>query len=187
MTRQTEDEAHENFERRDTEPCPPPHYTTPEPLETMLDRSLEGVQTGPECVGDWTCVYAPSTLEGSISLQEVSKAFKARKNKVDQECPPPRKDIPLASGCLDYFPDALKLVAQLSKAGNDKHNPGQPMHWAQDKSSDHADCILRHQVDVGTTDLETGLDHAVAVAWRGLAQLQIQCQQRGAAKPKGAK
>jgi hypothetical protein len=31
---------------------------------------------------------------------------------------------------LDYFPDALAAVAQISYQGNQKHNPGEPLHWA---------------------------------------------------------
>lgn len=83
-----------------------------------------------------------------------------------------RKDTPVFDGCFRYFPAALMLVSRLSKAGNDKHNPGQPMHHARGKSTDHGNCILRHQIDVGTIDPEMQLDHAVEVAWRALAQLQ---------------
>lgn len=102
------------------------------------------------------------------------------------------KSIPLQTGCYDYFPAALREVARLSKLGNDKHNPGEPLHWSQDKSSDHADCIARHQQAVGQPDedwLADGveIDHAVCVAWRALAQLQMLCQERGAPVPKGAK
>lgn len=84
-----------------------------------------------------------------------------------------RKDRPLARGVLDYFPDALMEVARLSKIGNDQHNPGQEMHWAKEKSTDHADCILRHLIDRGTLDTD-GVRHAAKVAWRGLALLQIE-------------
>ena len=98
-----------------------------------------------------------------------------------------RKNVPLATGCLYYFPAALAEVAKLSKIGNDKHNPGQPLHHARGKSVDHADCILRHQIDVGTIDPDTGLDHAVMVAWRALAQLQELCEKRGAPLARGAR
>ena len=83
-----------------------------------------------------------------------------------------RKGAPLDRGCLRYFPAALALVSVVSRKGNDKHNPGEPMHHARGKSMDHGDCILRHQVDVGTIDPKMGLDHAAMVAWRALAQLQ---------------
>jgi len=51
--------------------------------------------------------------------------------KVDVKLPSnseERKQFPIATGCLDYFPDALAAIAALSKLGNDKHNPGQPLH-----------------------------------------------------------
>lgn len=98
-----------------------------------------------------------------------------------------RKAVPLATGCLYYFPAALAEVARLSKVGNDKHNPGQPLHHARSKSTDHADCIVRHQIDVGTIDPETGFDHAVMVAWRALAQLQELLESRGAPLARGAR
>jgi hypothetical protein len=83
-----------------------------------------------------------------------------------------RKDHPIFLGCIRYFPFSLSKVALLSKLGNEKHNPGQPMHHARGKSADHADCIARHLSEVGTIDPDTGLDHAVSLAWRALALLQ---------------
>lgn len=89
-----------------------------------------------------------------------------------------RKDIPLATGVLDYFPAALCEVAKLSKAGNDKHNPGQPLHWSRDKSLDHADCIARHLIERGGFDSE-GNRHSAALAWRALALLQTELEAEG--------
>lgn len=83
-----------------------------------------------------------------------------------------RKDAPMARGLLDYFPDALFAVAALSKDGNDKHNPGEEMHWAREKSADHADCIVRHLAERGTVDTDGHL-HDTKVAWRALAMLQL--------------
>ena len=84
-----------------------------------------------------------------------------------------RKATPIFSGCLRYFPNALAAIARLSKAGNDKHNPGEPLHWSRGKSNDHGDCLVRHQMDFDQIDPETGEYHAVAVAWRALAQLEL--------------
>lgn len=84
-----------------------------------------------------------------------------------------RKARPVARGVLDYFPDALLEVAYLSKIGNDQHNPGQEMHWAKEKSTDHADCLLRHLIDRGTMDTD-GVRHSAKVAWRALALLQTE-------------
>lgn len=99
-----------------------------------------------------------------------------------------RKAMPIYRGVLRYAPAALHLVSALSKKGNDKHNPGEEMHHAREKSSDHGDCILRHQMEVGTIDPDTELDHAVAVAWRALMQLQELAESKyGWPKAPGAK
>ncbi len=82
-----------------------------------------------------------------------------------------RKEIPIASGCLDYFPNALAAVAELSHVGNEKHNKGQPLHWARGKSTDEADCLIRHFLERGTVDTD-GIRHSAKVAWRALAILQ---------------
>lgn len=85
--------------------------------------------------------------------------------------PTERKEIPVATGCLDYFPNALAEVAKISKAGNDQHNPGQPLHWERGKSTDHADTIIRHLMERGTIDVD-GKRHTAKAAWRVLALLQ---------------
>ena len=82
-----------------------------------------------------------------------------------------RKDYPITTGALDYFPDAIAEVAHISKVGNDQHNPGEPLHWARGKSTDHADCITRHLIERGTLDID-GCRHTAKVAWRALALLQ---------------
>lgn len=97
-----------------------------------------------------------------------------------------RKDIPLARGLLDYFPAALAAVADLSRAGNEKHNPGEDLHWSRGKSNDHADCILRHLTDRGTVDEEDGVLHSTKVAWRALANLQEELEASGAPLARGA-
>lgn len=94
-----------------------------------------------------------------------------------------RKDTPLVGGFDNYFPAAAAGVARHSKRGNDKHNPGQPLHWSRGKSSDHAECIRRHLADIqdmiasrdrpGTqfTD-EQLLEELDALGWRALALSQ---------------
>ena len=82
-----------------------------------------------------------------------------------------RKAIPITTGVLDYFPDALAEVAKVSKKGNDQHNPGQALHWARGKSTDHADTLVRHMLERGTLDSD-GMRHSAKVAWRALAMLQ---------------
>ena len=83
-----------------------------------------------------------------------------------------RKKLPMHSGLLRYFPDALAEVAALSHAGNEKHNKGEPLHWARGKSTDQLDCLMRHLAEAGTVD-DDGFFHDVKVAWRALANLQV--------------
>ena len=99
----------------------------------------------------------PLNTESSISEKTESKK---------------RKDAPVFSGFMQYFPNAIFEVARLSKAANEKHNPNEPLHWAKQKSNDHSDCLARHQLEVGTIDTD-GFDHAVKVAWRAMAQLEM--------------
>jgi hypothetical protein len=86
-----------------------------------------------------------------------------------------RKDIPIFSGVLRYFPDALAEVAILSRIGNEQHNPGQPLHWARGKSADHKDALTRHLIEAGTFDTD-GVRHSTKVAWRALANLQTEIE-----------
>lgn len=90
-----------------------------------------------------------------------------------------RKAIPLGSGVIDYFTAALIEVAKVSKAGNDQHNPGQPLHWARGKSNDHWDTMLRHGVERGTIDTD-GQRHSAKMVWRALAILQEEMEAAGA-------
>jgi len=82
-----------------------------------------------------------------------------------------RNGFPMADGLLDYFPNALAEVSAVSLAGNQQHNPGQPLHWARGKSTDHANKIIRHLIDRGRKD-SRGVRHTAYVAWRALALLQ---------------
>jgi hypothetical protein len=82
-----------------------------------------------------------------------------------------RKDIPLCTGCLDYFPDALCAVAAVSLQGSRQHHPDKPLHWDRAKSTDEADALLRHLIERGTLDTD-GHRHSAKAAWRALALLQ---------------
>lgn len=82
-----------------------------------------------------------------------------------------RKQHPVYSGVLQYFPDAIMAVANCSWIGNEQHNPGTPLHWDRTKSKDEADALVRHLMQAGTVDTD-GVRHAAKVAWRALALLQ---------------
>lgn len=102
-------------------------------------------------------------LPGRFDVSDVKPTLPTDKQE--------RKEQPIARGCLDYFPLALAEVAHVSYVANEQHNPGEPMHWARGKSTDHADCIVRHLIERGTVDTD-GLRHTAKVAWRALALLQ---------------
>lgn len=92
-----------------------------------------------------------------------------------------RKDLPIATGVLDYFPMALAEIAKVSKIGNDQHNPGQPLHWDRSKSTDEADALIRHFLQRGTEDTDGAL-HSAKCAWRALALLEKECEEKYASK-----
>lgn len=91
-----------------------------------------------------------------------------------------RKASPVFSGVLNYFPDALLAVARVSKAGNDKHNPGQPLHWSRDKSNDHMDCAARHMLTPYEIDPDSKEVHLANAVWRLLAELQLYKEKQNA-------
>lgn len=88
-----------------------------------------------------------------------------------------RKTFPLYSGVLQYFPSALAKLANHSYVSNEKHNPGEAIHWARGKSDDHLDAAARHLVEGDLAGL----------AWRALAALQLQCEEAGAPLARGAR
>lgn len=133
----------------------------------MNDLCPCGIRIGP-CESPQKCFGAPAAYDPSLAEA--------------------RKAMPIATGVLDYFPDALLEVSKVSKAGNEKHNAGQPLHHARGKSTGHADSLLRHLIDRGKIDEETGQRHTAEVAWRALALLQQELEDEGLATlPRGAR
>lgn len=149
----------------------------------MYDVSMEEARGAPPggygtATEDAGFMQKPSVLGGYKSetrrdLPSPGWGVEQKADLVKLDKSAERKATPIASGVLSYFPDAIAAVAKLSKLGNDKHNPGEPLNWSRGKSNDHADCIVRHLMDRGTIDEETGLLHDVAVAWRALAMCQL--------------
>lgn len=90
-----------------------------------------------------------------------------------------RKKFPVASGFMDYFPDAIVAISNLSWKGNEQHNPGEPLYWHRGKSTDEADTLIRHFLQRGTLDAD-GQRHSVKLAWRALALLQKEIEAENA-------
>jgi len=82
-----------------------------------------------------------------------------------------RKQLPIYSGVLKYFPDALAEVSKVSRAGNEQHHPDKPLHWDRSKSTDELDALTRHLLEAGKLDTD-GIRHSAKIAWRALAHLQ---------------
>lgn len=91
-----------------------------------------------------------------------------------------RKAVPVYSGCIRYFPRALAAVAELSRVGNEQHNPGKPLHWDRSKSGDELDAATRHLFEAGTIDTD-GQRHSTKLAWRALANLEKELEKAEAA------
>lgn len=87
-----------------------------------------------------------------------------------------RKGIPIYSGFLKYFPRAVAAVAELSRIGNDQHNPGKPLHWDRSKSGDELDAASRHLMEAGKFDKD-GTRHSTKLAWRALANLEKELEE----------
>jgi len=86
-----------------------------------------------------------------------------------------RKSLPIFDGAIMYFPLALLAVAEVSRIGNEQHNPGEPLHWARGKSMDQFNTGLRHTMDhaMGARYDTDGGRHLAKAAWRALAALQL--------------
>lgn len=82
-----------------------------------------------------------------------------------------RKQRPVYTGVLKYFPDAIMEVAHCSWVGNEQHHPGAPLHWDKSKSTDEPDALVRHLMQAGTMDTD-GVRHSAKLCWRSLALLQ---------------
>lgn len=124
---------------------------------------------------------APSILRPTA--EETTAVARSRLLEASSE---KRKMYPITTGFLDYFPDAVAEAAMVSYLGNEKHNPGHPLHWARGKSMDHADCIARHLVERGGFDGK--IRHSAAMFWRAGANLQEELEREyGLATPRGAR
>lgn len=119
-----------------------------------------------------------------------------RRARLDQDCPgcvkprvpklrgytsAERKQMPVHTIIAEYFPDAIAAVSRHSLKANDKHNPGQPMGWSRDKSTDHLNCAGRHLMTPRAVDPDTGEEELVGATWRCLAALQLREEARLAA------
>ena len=105
-------------------------------------------------------------LKDAVEKSEIISVNLDKHNKAVD-----RKQTPVFSGVLKYFPDAIREVAKCSFVGQQQHNPDLPLAWDRSKSGDELDALTRHLLDAGTID-DDGIRHSAKVAWRALANLQ---------------
>jgi hypothetical protein len=86
-----------------------------------------------------------------------------------------RKNTPVYTGYLKYFPLVPGEVAKTSLAGNKQHLDGKPLHWDRNKSKDQLDAALRHLIDHARGELkdDDGTYHLAKAIWRLSAELQL--------------
>ena len=99
--------------------------------------------------------------------------------------PTERKSYPIVTGFLDYFPLACLEVSAVSVAGNNQHNPGEPLHWARGKSMDQADTAVRHIMERGSKDVD-GTYHMAKAIWRLMADFEIFLEEQKGLPPSRA-
>lgn len=100
-----------------------------------------------------------------------------------------RKQLPIFTGFIMYFPDAIAAVAEVSRVGNEQHNPGEPLHWAREKSTDQMNTAQRHMIDHGRGNIRDtdGTYHLAKAIWRLSAELQLTIERDQQQKPANPK
>ena len=109
----------------------------------------------------------------TMTAEELQMLTETFTNDYVEDVAKLRKETPVFSGVLKYFPDALKEVAKCSFVGQQQHSPDKPLAWDRSKSGDEYDALMRHLMDSTIDDYDTdGTLHLAKVAWRALAGLQ---------------
>jgi hypothetical protein len=84
-----------------------------------------------------------------------------------------------------YFPLAWLEEVRVAVLGNKQHNPGQPLHWAREKSTDQLNTAFRHQFDYAEAKARgvvvprdrDGKAQLAQAIWRLKAQLQLDLEE----------
>jgi len=124
------------------------------------------------CPDNWIDVVSEASVRMNNVSEILRKAMSGEKQAITYA--EKRKQQPVFSGVLKYFPRALKAVANTSFVGNEQHNPGEALYWNRTKSQDNEDALVRHLIDhsIDPIDSDDGQLHLSKVAWRALAALE---------------
>ena len=120
-----------------------------------------------------------SWIEGVNASKAPSKKWKDSKTKSNLNTyqpivsfklpvnPEERKDIPIYTGFINYFPRAIAEVSKVSLSGGLQHGQTKDtLHWDREKSGDELDAMMRHLLD----------EDWAQVAWRAMANLEKQLE-----------
>lgn len=85
--------------------------------------------------------------------------------------------VPLDTIITKQFPKAIKAIAECTMFGHHKYinSDADFLNFKRVKggSQTYADALMRHAMDKGILDLESGLPHAYHKAWNALAELEL--------------
>ncbi|SRR5258708_37439077 len=80
--------------------------------------------------------------------------------------------VPILQGALEYFPNALREVAQVSYVGAKKYT-WKGWETVPDGINRYGNALARHLLATELYDVDTGCLHAAQVAWNALARLEL--------------
>jgi len=81
-----------------------------------------------------------------------------------------RKNTPIFSGFIKYFPLAIAEVARVSLKGQKQHKIAE-LYWDRSKSVNELESLARHLLHAGEFDTD-GVRHSSKLAWRAMANLE---------------
>ena len=99
-------------------------------------------------------------------------------NGIDAKTPGSKLDAgksPALQGCIQYFPRAIRMVADVSLKGADKYS-WRGWEEVSDGPNRYGNALVRHLIDEaidGPIDRDTGLLHKAQVVWNALAVLEL--------------
>jgi|TARA_B110000285_G_C15113883_1_gene612851 hypothetical protein len=80
-----------------------------------------------------------------------------------------RKSIPVYTGFIKYFPNAIAAVAKVSLEGGLQHGQtAETLFWDRAKSKDELDAMMRHVLE----------EDWAQVAWRAMANLEKKLEEK---------
>ena len=80
-----------------------------------------------------------------------------------------RKSIPVYTGFIKYFPNAIAAIAKVSLEGGLQHGQtAETLFWDRDKSKDELDAMMRHVLE----------EDWAQVGWRAMANLEKKLEEK---------